>query len=597
MNPFMDPLVNPLVNPRADGRTARGAERARTSPIARFLRLGAALGLGVVMTVASAPPANAAMEPVYGSGSTWSQVAVDQWTRDVAGRGIKVNYGGGGSTLGRTQFLSKTTDFAVSEIPFQPPYRGVDGTVYNELEQARVAGINYAYLPIVAGGTSFMYHLKIRGQLVRNLQLSPRTIAKIFTGQIKVWNHADIKADNPSIPNLPATPVTPVVRSDGSGTSAQFSLFMSKQTSDIWTKGMTSDFPVPEGAKAQPGSDGVANWVAAGYGDGSITYVEYAYAKQRNFPVASVRNFSGAYVQPTADAVAIALTRVELADDSTQKLDGVYTMPDPRAYPVSSYSYMIVPTNIASGSRFTAGRGETLGRFIRYFLCDGQKQVATLGYSPLPPQLVRFGYDAVKRIPGAPDPGALPRDLNNITQAEYEACPNPTFQPGFIRPIDRSGTGGGSSGGGAAAGGGTGGSRTSGGGSAAGASSGSGGASAGGATGASTAGAATGGDAAGGASGGDPAGEGPAGDADGDGVADGTGDSAGGSGGSGGSGNTSGPVAQSAGAIDLNDPPAVPAIWFYALAIGCLALAVGGGPAFYAYLDRRRGAVGVASDR
>lgn len=536
----------------------------------RLLRLVGALGLGVVMTVSSAPPANAAMEPIYGAGSTWSQVAIEQWARDVASRGIKVNYGGVGSTQGRLQFLQQTLDFGVSEIPFQPPYRDPNGVLIDELEQARARNTQFSYLPIVAGGTSFMYRLTIRGQLVRNLQLSAPTLAKIFTGQIKVWNHPDIKADNPQIPNLPATPITPVVRSDGSGTSAQFSLYMAKQTGDIWKSGMTSDFPAPPGAKAQQGSDGVANWVAAGYGEGAITYVEYAYAKQRNFPVASVKNVSGKYVQPTSDNVAIALTKVKLAADSTQDLTGVYTMQDPRAYPVSSYSYMIVPTN--TFGRFNTGKGETLGKFIKYFLCDGQKQVATLGYSPLPPQLVSFGYAAIKKIPGAPDPGALPRDLDNVTQAEYDACPNPTFRPGFVKPIDdktNGSTGGGTSGGsgGTTGGGGTGGTGDAGG---------------TGGTGGTTDGA-TGGSPD--ASGGTPA-------QDGTGYDPATGevvDSGGGSGGNGGGGIGPGGV-KSAGAVDLDGPPAVPAIWFYVLAIGCLALAVGGGPALYSHLDRRRAA-------
>jgi phosphate ABC transporter phosphate-binding protein len=547
--------------------------------VGRLLRLVGAFGLAVLMTVSSAPPANAAMEAIYGSGSTWSQVAVDQWARDVASRGIKVNYSGVGSTAGRKDFINQASDFAVSEIPFQGPYTDPNGITYNEIQAVADKGINYAYLPIVAGGTSFMYHLTIRGQLVRNLQLSPRTLAKIFTRQIKVWNHPDIKADNPQIPNLPPTPVTPVVRSDGSGTSAQFSLFMAKKTGDIWTRGMTSDFPVPPGGKAQPQSDGVANWVAANYGEGAITYVEYAYAKQRNFPVASVLNQSGAYVQPSADAVSIALTRVKLAADSTQDLTDVYNHPDPRAYPVSSYSYMIVSTNFPPGSRFSNGKGETLSRYIKYFLCDGQKQVATLGYSPLPPQLVAFGYAAVKKIPGAVDPGEMPRDVNNITQAEYERCPNPTFQPGFIKPADRprggttggnGGTTGGSSTGGTASGGATGGGT---GGTAGGQTGGTGG-------GATAQGAATGGTGDG-AAGGQAVQDGVSYDPD-------TGEALTGDGGSGeGAAGGSGGV-KSAGSTDLSDPPAVPAIWFYALAIGCLALAVGGGPALYAYLDKRR---------
>lgn len=571
------------------------SSRSPARALSRVLRLAAALGLGAVMTVASAPPANAAMEPIYGSGSTWSQVAVDQWARDVASRGIKVNYGGGGSTLGRSQFTQQAVDFAVSEIPFQPAYRTPDGQIVDEQKILRDRNIQYAYLPIVAGGTSFMYHLKNGNELIRNLQLSGPTLAKIFTGQIKVWNHPDIKADNPHIRSLPPKPIIPVVRSDGSGTSAQFSLYLSTMVGNIWKTGMTSDFPVPAGGKAQPQSDGVANWVAASYGDGAITYVEYAYAKQRNFPVASVRNQSGRYVQPTSDAVSIALTKAELAPDSTQKLDEVYKMTDVRAYPVSSYSYMIVPTNFPAGSRFNNQKGETLGRYVKYFLCEGQKQVDTLGYSPLPPQLVGFGYAALKKLPGAPDPGPMPRDVNNITQAEYDACPNPTFRPGYTKPIDNrpGGTTGGTSGGST---GGTGG--TTGGGS-----TGSGG-NTGGTSGNPGTNNSTGGNGANGGTGGTggnpndaTAGNGANGGTGGTGDASGaqpafdpeTGEALdGGTGGGDGTGGSGAGGAQSAGSMNLTDPPPIPAIWFYVLAIGTLALAVGGGPALYSYLDKRR---------
>ncbi|WP_436788292.1 phosphate ABC transporter substrate-binding protein PstS [Yinghuangia sp. YIM S10712] len=578
--------------------TSKSIRRSAT----RMLRLATALGLGVVMTVASAPPANAAMEPIYGMGSTWSELAVQQWIVDVDPRGIKVNYGGGGSTAGRAAFLQKTVDFAVSEIPFQPPYRTPSGVVVDELEQARSRGIQYAYLPIVAGGTSFMYHLKVGGKKITNLRLSAPSIAKIFTGQIKVWNHPDIKADNPHIPGLPPKPIIPVVRSDGSGTSAQFTAYMSHEARNIWTKGMTSDFPAPDGAKAQSGSDGVANWVAADYGDGAITYVEYAYAKQRNFPVASVKNVSGNYVQPTSDAVAIALTEARLNPDSTQELSGVYRMADPRAYPVSSYSYMIVPTAMSEGWKFNASRGETLGRYIKYFLCDGQQRVAGMGYSPLPPQLVAFGYAALRKIPGAPDPGPMPKNLNNITQAEYEACPNPTFQPGFIKPIDRQGGTSGGATGGSGTGGGTSGSS-------------SGGNSSGGrgTTGGGNTGGATGGSAATGGTGGTTGGTGATGGTGGTGDASSgtTGDpGAGGAvndagvafdpetgealttGGTADGGDTGGSGARNAGSTELDGPPAIPAIWLYVLAIGTLALAVGGGPALYSHLDKRRSASG-----
>jgi len=126
----------------------------------------------------------------------------------------------------------------------------------------------------------------------------------------------------------------------------------------------TSLYPPFAGSVAQQLSDGVAQFVSTPSNNGAITYVEYGYAKYRGFPVVSVLNKAGYYTQPTAENVGIALTRAVINADRTQNLTGVYTNPDPRTYPVSSYSYLIVPTTTAAP--FTTAKGATLGRFILY---------------------------------------------------------------------------------------------------------------------------------------------------------------------------------------------------------------------------------------
>ena len=151
-------------------------------------------------------------------------------------------------------------------------------------------------------------------------------------------------------------------------------------------------------ATAQQFSDGVADYVAAPYNNGAITYVEYGYAKQRGFPVASVLNKAGYYTQPTPENVAIALKGATLNADLTQNLGGVYNNTDPRAYPVSSYSYLIVPTTTAKP--FSAPRATTLSKYILYMVCAGQQKAAQLGYSPLPGNLVQAAFNV-----GAQDPG------------------------------------------------------------------------------------------------------------------------------------------------------------------------------------------------
>lgn len=370
--------------------------------------LVAALAAGAVP--ASVGSASAASYiPITGTGSTWSQNALDQWRKNVAANyGMTVNYSGVGSSAGRRDFIAGTVDFAVSEIPFQS--RPEDGSAPETPPRG------YAYMPIVAGGTAFMYNLKISGKRVTNLRLSGEVITKIFTGAITKWNDPAIAKDNPGLA-MPDKTITPVVRSDGSGTSAQFTLWMSTQFGSIWKAGMRSQFPTPPGGKAQNGSLGVAGYVSQDYGEGAITYVEYSYALKSGFPVAKVLNAQGYYIEPTANSVAVALLSAGINADLTQNLDKVYNSGDRRAYPLSSYSYMIIPTEV--GGIFTEEKGATLGAFTRYMLCEGQQQAPALGYSPLPMNLVQAGSDQIKRIPGAGAQGI-----------DFTACNNPTFQPG-----------------------------------------------------------------------------------------------------------------------------------------------------------------------
>src|SRR4249919_1709510 len=159
----------------------------------------AACVAGLVMVPVPAAQA-ASYVPISGAGSTWSQVAVDAWRADVRASGVVVNYAGTGSTDGRSQFIQATVDFANTEIPFQnPPEPG---------QQAEIPDRPFAYLPMVAGGTSFMYNLTVGGQQVRDLRLSATTLAKIFTGQITRWSDPEIAKDTGrALPDIPIIPV------------------------------------------------------------------------------------------------------------------------------------------------------------------------------------------------------------------------------------------------------------------------------------------------------------------------------------------------------------------------------------------------------
>ncbi|MFD7002400.1 phosphate ABC transporter substrate-binding protein PstS [Streptomyces mirabilis] len=394
----------------------------------RSVRVYQALALVVALVcalMAVHPPGAFAVTyvKISGSGSTWSANAIEQWRRNVRQQGMTVNYASVGSSVGRTQFANGTSDFGVSEIPYGLKEFGTTDTPPQR---------KYAYMPIVAGGTSFMYNLKIGGNRVTNLRLSGEVLSKIFTGKLTMWNAPEIRADNPKLA-LPARRIVPVIRSDGSGTTAQFTLWMSKQYGTLWDDycrragkptpcGLTSYFPnIPgSGFVAQSGSLGVAGYTKQPQAEGAITYVEYSYARNAGFPVVKVLNKSGYYVEPTASSVAVALTQAQINNDSrsanylTQNLDGVYTYGDRRTYPLSSYSYMIVPTKEEMG--FTKAKGATLSAFDNYFLCEGQQLADRLGYSPLPINLVQAAMEQVRRIPGAV--------TDNIN---IKNCNNPTF--------------------------------------------------------------------------------------------------------------------------------------------------------------------------
>jgi len=386
----------------------------------------AALALALPLLALLALPAQAeGYRAVTGSGSTWSANMVEQWTADVKQFGISVSFSATGSSTGRREFGAGTVDFAVSEIPYG--LTDAQG-VYDKPPSRR-----FAYLPIVAGGTSFMYNLKVGGKRVTNLRLSGVNLTRIFTGEITRWNDPVLQKDNPKI-TLPARRIVPVVRSDGSGTTAQFTSWMSKQYPTQWNafckrQGIsssgncpfTSNYPSVDGFVSQSGSLGVSGYVATPSAEGAINYVEYSYALRAKFPVVKLLNSSGYYVEPTDQAVAVGLLGARINQNKadkdtylTQILDGVYRNPDRRSYPLSSYSYMIIPT--AEGGTFKSDKGRSLGDFLYHSLCEGQQAAGVLGYSPLPKNLVEAGLQQVRLIPGV--------DTQRIS---LEKCNNPTF--------------------------------------------------------------------------------------------------------------------------------------------------------------------------
>ncbi|MBI4932302.1 MAG: substrate-binding domain-containing protein, partial [Actinobacteria bacterium] len=245
------------------------------------------------------------------------------------------------------------------------------------------------------------------------------------------WNDPAIQADNPGLV-MPARKIVPVVRSDGSGSSAQFTRWMISMHGPIWDDycnrsgrapacGFTSFYPTVPGMIAQSGDLGVAGYVSQGFAEGAIGYVNYSYALGAQFPVAKVLNAAGYYIEPTPENVAVSLLKAQINTDEsnpavylTQNLDGVYTDADPRSYQLSSYSYLILPTKV--GGQFNEAKGKTLGAFAYYAMCQAQQQSASLGYSPMPINLVQASFDQIRKIPGVV-----------VQDIDIAQCKNPTF--------------------------------------------------------------------------------------------------------------------------------------------------------------------------
>ena len=403
----------------------KSGSRTRIRRLAGSVMVVVAAAVASSMYPAAQPASAATYVPISGAGSTWSANAITDWITNVSQFGMKVNYQPVGSTSGRQEFANGTTDWGASEIPY-----GIrDG---NNFDPAPTRG--YAYMPDTAGGTTFMYNLRIGNTRVTNLRLSGKAVAGIFTGRITKWNDPIIARDNPGL-TLPALQIVPVVRSDGSGATAEFTQWMLATQPSYWKAycskvhrspcTQTSAYPVLPGSAmvGQSGDLGVSGYVRQQQADGAIGYVEYSYAKETGFPVAKVLNAAGYYTEPTAGHVAVSLLKAKINSDKssslylTQNLSQVYTDTDPRTYELSSYSYLILPTSTTPPMSTT--KGYTLGAFGAYLLCEGQVPLDALGYSSLPINLVEAGFQQLQKIPGSQVPSQ--------TTAQIQNCHNPTF--------------------------------------------------------------------------------------------------------------------------------------------------------------------------
>jgi phosphate transport system substrate-binding protein len=380
--------------------------------------------IGVLLAVITAP-AGATPANINGSGSTYVAIALNQWKADAATQGLRINYLPNGSPAGLTQFAQNLTDYAATEAEFSALEAGDPGR-------------GYQYVPDVAGAVAIMYHVNdTAGRNVDYLHLSPRTIARIFMGDICNWSDPAITADNKGLV-LPNQPINVVYRSGQSGTTGLFYDFNQHIAPDIFgpwaarnrypTTVRIIDLDTSPGfachTQALGSSDQIAQAVASGNGLWSISYDEFGYAKIYHDAVAWVSNGSGNWVLPYAENISAALESATLHPDLSQDLTNVYTTANPIAYPISAYSYLVTqcePTPdraTCHGGYANPGITETLSRWLRYIACDGQVHMAEIGYSPLPPNLSQEVANSIARMEGH---GTAPEQLTPAN------CSNPRF--------------------------------------------------------------------------------------------------------------------------------------------------------------------------
>ena len=394
---------------------------------ARRLRNGVLVALAVsavTLTLPMSPRASASGSTtlIQGSGSSWAANAVNQWISDVqANNGLQVVFTSVGSAQGRKDFANDITDFAVSDIGYQ----GVDPvTGASDTSQGR----SYAYVPIVAGGTSFPYQIRVAGQQLTNLRLSGLTLAKIFTNVITNWDDPAVTADNNGR-QLPSLPIIPVVHSEGSGSTAQFTTYLNTEYQSLWQNfshyhSFTEYWPQAGSQQALNGSDSVMNFISSSAGNGSIGYDEYSYALNKGYPVAKLENSAGYFTAPTQYNVAVALTQAQINQTPgpnylLQNLTNVYTYRDQRTYPLSSYSYGIIPTG-ANDQRMTTAKRQTIVDYLLYSTCQGQAEMGPIGYSSLPINLVQAAFNQIALL------GKVDSHVD-VSLVNVRNCGNPTF--------------------------------------------------------------------------------------------------------------------------------------------------------------------------
>jgi phosphate transport system substrate-binding protein len=302
---------------------------------------------------------------INGAGATFPAPVYQEWAaRFKEDQGTTVNYQPIGSGGGIAQFSAGTVDFGATDSAMKP----------DEIATAQKKGSDPVHVPTVLGAVTVSYNVD---GIEQGLKLDGETVADIFLGKIKKWNDPKIAGQN-SGAKLPSTSITVCHRSDESGTTANFTSFLTDYSS-AWKSGPGTDksvkWPTGTGAK---GNDGVAGCVKQT--KGAVGYVEQAYALQNKFTTAAVKNKSGQYIEPSLQATSAAAQGVTPPADLRFS---TINSGNPQAYPISAVTFLLVWQDACKAGQ-TANQAKLVKNWLNYGLGAGQQVAPQLQYAPLP---------------------------------------------------------------------------------------------------------------------------------------------------------------------------------------------------------------------
>ena len=343
--------------------------------LAATLALAALVAIALVAGRAAAAPAAKTDTAITGTGSSFVFPLVSKWIPEVGkAYGINLTYSPTGSGAGIAGVTARTVDFGASDAPLSA----------DQLAACKGCVV----IPWALSATSIPYN--VPGADGR-IHLDGATLANIYLGKITTWNAPAIKRLNPNL-NLPNLKITPVYRSDSSGTTYNFTEYLSTVSGEFKSKVGNStavNFPTGVGAR---GSSGVAGVVSKT--EGALTYVDVAYSLTNHFTFAGIKNKAGAFALPGLRGIKQAVSQLPKKVTSLSQLKIV----DPprsagkQAYPIVTFTYVIVPTN--------SSKAVPVRKLVYWAVTQGQKFGPPLLFEPLPVTVQAFAYREIKKIQG-----------------------------------------------------------------------------------------------------------------------------------------------------------------------------------------------------